>query len=115
MAEAVACRPGEDQGFRGGGCLGQGTTAFLSHHGSPQGRQVQKGRATAEIQLGFRDSGQMWWSCALKSGNPKLPIALETGGKEMAHQTKQAPGLNSVLGLKAGPGPHGGPFSLRGP
>lgn len=97
VAEAAACRAGEDQGFQGGGCLGQGTTAFLSHHSSPQGRRVQKGRVTAEIQLGFRASGQTWRSCALKSGNPKLPIALETGGKEMAHQTKQAPGLTVCL------------------
>lgn len=33
----------------------------------------------------------------LKSGNPELPIALETRGKEMVHQTKQAPGLTMCL------------------
>lgn len=44
-------------------------------------------------------SGQTWRSRTLKSGNSKLPIALETGGKEMAPQTKPAPGLTMCLSL----------------
>lgn len=99
VAEAVAYGAGEDQGWGDGGCLGQGAAAFLSHHRSPQGRQVQKGRVTAEVQWGFRASGQTWRSRTLKSGNSKLPIALETGGKEMAPQTKPVPGLTMCLSL----------------
>lgn len=52
-----------------------------------------------EWQKYSKASGQTWRSCTWKSGNPKLPIALETGGKEMAHETKQAPGLTMCLSL----------------
>lgn len=56
---------------------------------------MAEGRRTAVGQQGTGHGGPVLLN--LKSGNPELPIALETRGKEMVHQTKQAPGLTTCL------------------
>lgn len=60
-----------------------------------------QGHRREEQQQKYREASGFRDRCGdphtLKSGNPKLPIALETGGKEGAQKTKRAPSLTTCL------------------
>lgn len=93
MAEAAAADvAGEDQGWWGMGCLGQGATTFVS---SPQWHWVQKGRVTAGRQLGSQ-AGDRYGGPVLEN-LALLTCQFRNWGKGMAHQTEQAPGPTRCL------------------
>lgn len=82
MAEAAAqgvCE--EDQGY--GAQAAWGGVPLPSSATMAAQRDI--GCRTEDRQQKYsEDSGQTLQSCTSKSGNPKRPIALETGGKEIA-------------------------------